>query len=164
MKLKCGKCNKPLTTDLRPVKVRWKYNPLMKSYYVSNPKAVFTYKTEVFETMEGEHQEDVIMIDRMKKGIFYLTKPLKYNWTPEDCGIEKYYRVHNEKQKIVVSELSLVKDVVPPFKQGYGCCNYSMGEPLKCNCGSLLGEMYLDCYETGQVMFDIKKVIRDYQL
>lgn len=162
MKLKCSKCNKLLTIDLRPVKVKWKYNHLTKHYYVSNPKGVFTYETEVFETFDGEYPESKEVIDRMKKGVFYLTKPFKYNWTPEDSGIEGYYSVHNEKQELVVSELSIVEDVIPPFKRGYGCCNYSMGEPLSCSCGSILGEMYLDCYETGQIMFDTKKVTRCY--
>ena len=44
---------------------------------------------------------------------------------------------------------------------GYGCCNWSLGRILTCDCKQILGEMYLDCYEEGYVKFFNKSVVRN---
>lgn len=172
MKLKCNKCNKQLTQDMYPVNYK---------YY--DTKKVWDKKTivETIDFGEGVTEDYKSIQKTFKKGLFIL-KPAtkKYNWTVTDMyghdskfeakkdssvckGDLSYHRSFGGVGKrLIVGKDSILEDIIPPFKDGYGCCNWSMGRELLCSCGNTLGEMYLDCYEDGVVEFDIKSVDRVY--
>jgi len=157
MKLCCNKCKKILTTDLRPVKVQWD-----KWGYIVNKYDVFHKKSSKWYDPEGDSHE-YYEAGNMKGGIFYETKKEHYNHTPEDSGIDGYYKVIKKDSKIVVSGTSVLEDIIPPFKDGWGCCNWSLGKSLECGCGNTLGEMYLDCYEDYSILFNKKSTERVYK-
>lgn len=98
----------------------------------------------------------------MKSGLFYETRnrPKENNKWHDDRPAQIIRKI---KSEFVVSEDSMCDGVIPPFKSGYGCCNYSMGEPLMCECGTHVGGMYLDCYEDKSVSLIKDKVVRVYQ-
>lgn len=157
MKLHCHKCKKILTKDLRPVKVCWKWNPFICQHYIINRK-------DVYETTEVWDEEYRIPGDSVvvRRGVFYNTPKSTYNYSYEDSSIKGYYRVIKTSERLVVGYRDILKDVVPLFKEGYGCCNWALGAPLKCECGVELGEMHLDCYEDGSVRFNPDKIERRY--
>ncbi len=141
MKLKCSKCSTLLTQDL---------------YYqrVSFDKHGYLTKGSLSKIHTSDHGISYSQQEkRMKKGLFYIRKASPaYNRDFEVHGILNYFQVVKASEKrIVVGERSFLEGVIPPFKSGYGCCNYNMGEELFCECGNLLGEMYLDCFEDGGV-------------
>jgi hypothetical protein len=152
MKIKCGKCKTLLTEDLYYAKVSY------DKYHFLTPSSM----KKVMTTDHGipYDQNDY----RMKKGLFYIRKGLpSFNRTYDYHGIEGYYKVVKAtKDTLVVGERSLLEGVVPPFQSGYGCCNYNMGEELLCKCGNTLGEMYLDCFESGVVYLKEESVDRCY--
>lgn len=164
MKINCGKCNKILTQDLYPISLKTdKHGRLTKEtldkVFEVIPEYVFDYENMV-ETNEVEYYKH----DHMRKGIFFVRKGTKHkNWTYEDSGIKGYYKVIKpEPKKIVVSGKSFLEGVIPVFKSGNECCDWSMGQELCCSCGNFLGEMYLDCYEDGCVDLINKNVRRNY--
>ena len=146
MKLLCGKCSQPLTIDLYKKKVHW-----VKYFYrflVKNHKDIF-----------DNH-------GRIKKGLFFYSKssPSMMNYVESYDNPDKYekYIIKKEPSLIVIGMPSLLDGIIPEFKTGYGCCHYSMGENLYCECGQHLGHMYLDCYEDGSVEFITKNVELKY--
>lgn len=142
MHLNCSKCKKRLTIEsLRPVKEK---NSYIKEY-----------------ACEEDKKDDFYNIT-MKKGVFYITEYNKQGWSSKDSGIKGLYQVIKEKGGIFVSQFSINKNIIPEFKTGYGCCNWNMGQILKCSCGNLLGEMYLDCFEDKSIKFYKKSVDRVY--
>jgi hypothetical protein len=135
--------------------------------------------TEEWQDTDGSIQTSEVRAYTFKKGVFYvIPRVRRYNWSSlqmHGCSSKKqikelygysnldYYRVlGGEPQMIVCSKLSVLDGVIPPFKRGHGCCNYSMGEELLCECGNNVGHMYLDCYEDNTVEFIEKKVTRNY--
>ncbi|AGN51504.1 hypothetical protein VPLG_00065 [Vibrio phage eugene 12A10] len=169
MKINCSKCNKQLTQDL--YQVPYKY--FNKEYGVS--KRVWD-RIEYTGT-DGYYDKEY----RFKRGIFIINpKERKYSWTYKDCngvdskreyieeygsdGGQHYHRVlGGNPQVIICSGESVLEGVIPKFKEGYGCCNYSMGHILTCSCGNTVGHMYLDCYESNTIHFIEKKIMRTYK-
>jgi hypothetical protein len=96
------------------------------------------------------------------KGTFESLRARKYSWSEKDSGIEGYYRVIHEPAVLVVPQESVLTGKIPEMPQGYGCCNWSMGEPLKCGCGREVARLYLDCYESKTVQFLTKQIVRVY--
>lgn len=145
MKLHCAKCNKQLTHDLYKVSV-------------SRLKGVVLNINDIWHKDTGC---DYPRSD-MKSGLFYETRnrPKDNNKWNDDRPAQILRKI---KSEFVVAEGSMCDGVIPPFKSGYGCCNYSMGEPLICECGTNIGGMYLDCYEDKSVSLIKDKVIRVYQ-
>jgi hypothetical protein len=136
--------------------------------------------TEQWQDSDGNIQTSDEKDYIFKKGVFYI-KPAerKYSWIYKDVngvdskkeyiedygddGQQHYHRIlGGEPQMIVCSQMSVLDGVIPPFKSGYGCCNYSMGRNLVCECGNHVGHMYLDCYEDNTVHFIENKVTRTY--
>ena len=146
MKLKCN-CGNVFTNDLRPVKK-----------YICET---------VFETFQDQGEDGSDLVEKRKKytfpsGGFMLQKKKKYAWTEEDSGIEGYYAIIHVPERIIVHKNDILDGVIPKFISGYGCCNWSFGYELKCKCGKVVANMYLDCYESGVIKFDPKKVVRSY--
>ena len=159
MKLQCNKCNKQLTTDLYPVKVKYKS---MLPYYnkILNLKDIFVKEREVYEDMNGKEYVEYNFTS-MKGGIFYMSKP-KPMWNNKWDEERPAQIVRATKNMLVVGESSILEGIVPPYYTGCGCCNHSMGEELTCECGNTLGKMYLDCHEDKTVYFYPKAVRRYY--
>lgn len=172
MKLHCHKCNKQLTQDMYMVPYK---DHLSKRVWNKE-----TY-TESWEDTDGILHEDKEVEYTFKRGVCYF-KPCerKYSWTYKDAnqidskkeyvksygdnGGQHYHNVlGGQPAKIVCSEESILEGVIPKFKTGHGCCNYSMGEYLVCGCGNRVGHMYLDCYEDKTVEFIEKNVVRTYK-
>ena len=152
MKLKCSKCNTLLTQDL---------------YYqkVSFDKQGYLTRGSLSKIHTPDHGISYSQSDfRMKKGVFYIRKASPaYNRDFEVHGIEGYFQVVKASEgRLVMGERSFLEGVIPLFKRGHGCCNYNMGEELFCECGNLLGEMYLDCFEAGSVVLRDGGVRRCY--
>ncbi len=135
MKINC-KCGKTITKDLRPFK-KMDFRPDI--HFPDSTEAYFP-----------EH-------------VFLLSKKKKYKWSEEESGIQGYYRIFHYPEVITVSELSILPNIIPPFKEGEGCCNWSMGADLKCSCGTMLGYMYLDCYEGQTIDFLTRNIVRSYK-
>lgn len=141
MKIKCSKCSALLTQDLYYAKVAYD-----KHHFLTQPS--------MKKVMTTDHGISYSQSDfRMKRGLFYIKKASPaYNRDFNVHGIPNYFQVVKASEgSIVVGEGSFLEGVIPPFKSGHGCCNYNMGEELFCECGNLLGEMYLDCFEDGRV-------------
>lgn len=145
MKIACNKCKKILTEDLYKVSVKWGAG-LFGGKVILNEKQVYDiYNYDGFT--EG----------KVKKGLFYEIPAYQAvnNKYAEDCPAQ----ILRATPKILsVGENSILDGVIPEFISGYGCCNYSMGEPLNCSCGHTVGNMFLDCYETGRVGFVQKNI------
>lgn len=155
--------------------------PVNYRYY--DTKRVWNKKT-IIETVDfgnGVTEDHKSTQNTFKKGMFILKPAIKkYNWTvrdmyghaskleaKKDVNVCKTDLSYNKScggvgKRLIVGELSILENIIPPFKGGYGCCNWSMGRELLCSCRNVLGEMYLDCYEDGVVEFDIKSVDRAY--
>ena len=162
MKLCCNKCKNILTKDM---------------YYVPRPKGPpFTNKTW-FRVWEGSMSEGYYI----KDGLFYI-KPYekKYSWTYKDSscvdskkeylesygddGHQHYHSVlGGSPETIICGEGNVLEGIIPPFKEGHGCCNWSNGASLLCKCGNKVGKMYLDCYEEGIVKFLTSNTDRVYK-
>ena len=98
-----------------------------------------------------------------KEGVFTIQKKRQFCIKFEsDEGFGQYQTTVTIPERICVAENSVLKGVIPPFKEGHGCCNWSFGEPLHCKCGNEIGQLYLDCYEVGKVSFIPKSVHRCY--
>lgn len=166
MKLKCRHCNKVLTDDLYPVN---KHEYLTSS----NKSSDKGYSKDVEILTPGGESCDPPYIVRdyiqpkFNKGIFViLPHEAYYNKIDykEDMGSRRNYtRMIHTPKRILVSGKSVIQGVVPPFKSGHGCCGYSMGEELTCECGKIIAQMHLDCYEDGTVDFIDSEVIRVYK-
>lgn len=171
MKLHCAKCNKQLTHDLYKVSVSRLKGVIL------NVSAIWNKDKPVYETTDVEEDlgdgRTVTILDEtdnivgweysnMKSGLFYETRnrPKENNKWHDDKPAQIICKI---KSEFVVAEDSMCDGVIPPFKSGYGCCNYSMGEPLMCECGNHVGSMYLDCYEDKSVSLIKDKVVRVYQ-
>lgn len=172
MKLLCSKCSKPLTMDMYMVPYK---DYLSKRVW---DKEVYVEK---WEDCDGEVYENEKVIYTFKRGVFFISpRERKYSWTYKDVdgvdskkeyvadygddGSQHYHRVLGGKPATIVCSSSSVLDgVIPKFKKGYGCCNYSTGHTLLCECGSELGGMYLDCYEDNTICFIDKSVVRCYK-
>jgi hypothetical protein len=138
MKLTCKNCKKPLTKDLYPVK---------------QGKSVYSIK----------RVDDDFFDHFFKEGVFTVQKKRQFCIKFEsDEGFGQYQTTVKIPERICVAENSVLKGVIPPFKEGHGCCNWSFGEPLHCKCGNEIGQLYLDCYEVGKVSFIPKSVHRCY--
>jgi len=112
------------------------------------------------KSLEKEQLEkNLEMVDYVfKMNVFSVQKPSKNSIHHKDKRKVNFKIPY----RICVSGYSVLKNIIPHFKEGYGCCNWSFGEPLKCTCGNTLGEMYLDCYETKEVKFNPKSIERYY--
>lgn len=141
MKITC-RCGKVLTETLRPLKKMG-----VRPYLYSDPEDNDVEETETF----------------YPRGTFELQRKRKYGWGFEDSGIKGYYKVIHEPEVLVVPQESVLEGVIPHMPQGYGCCNWSMGQELKCECGRVIAEMYLDCYEMQTVNFLSKQIVRSYK-
>lgn len=166
MKLCCSKCKKLLTSDLYPVKLRF-------------TKHGGIDKRDIRKAYNRSYDGYDYSRLSMKSGLFYVEKSKpKYNHTYKDAyGVEgksEAFEIYGEiphlhvvvkstPEYIVVGRPSILENIIPKYKTGVGCCDYSMGWWLVCECGSKLGEMYLDCYETNKVKFYSKKVDRVYK-
>lgn len=138
MRLLCKDCKKILTKDLYPVKDS---KSLEKDDYRENPDMIdYVFKTNVFS----------------------IQKPLKHSIHCKENPHDNYQVNWKTPHRIRVSQFSINQNVIPEFKEGFGCCNWSIGEVLTCECGNKLGHMFLDCYETKEVQFIPKSVIRSY--
>jgi hypothetical protein len=137
VKINC-KCGKPITTDLRPFKKLER-----RPHRYNGDQGSFEYY--------------------QPKGTFEIQKKEKYGWSHKDSGIEGYYVVVHVKDRILVPLESILENIVPTFIEGYGCCNYSMGHKLKCKCGVHIGDMYLDCYESGTIKLVPKNTHRCFK-
>jgi hypothetical protein len=135
MKIKCT-CGKTLTEDLRPMKKIGKR-------FVKN---AYRNYFELF----------------IPKGTFGIQKKSIYSWSEKDSGLSGLDVIQINKRLVVPAE-SILNGIVPPFKEGAGCCNYSAGCNLKCTCSKLIGEMHLDCYEENVVKFIPKNIVRSYK-
>lgn len=160
MKLKCKHCEKLLTTDLYPVKVIEN-----NSGYYTNLKDIYDKDEPVYEyDFEDEEKEELVgyTYGNMKKGIFYLIKAER-SWNNKWDEDRPAQIIKKTPTQIVVGQGSILNDIIPTFKSGHGCCNYSMGEVLYCECGNKLGGMYLDCYESKHINFIENNVVRFYK-
>ncbi|CAH7411248.1 hypothetical protein VCHA53O466_50256 [Vibrio chagasii] len=140
MNVSCSKCGEVLTSDLRPIKESKAFDEESAPSY-----------------SQSQHW--------MKKGVFFLTKSEKYNWTFEDSGIEGYYAVIKIPETLTVSHLSMVKGALPELDtgNGSGCCRVGHGAKLSCpKCSAALGTIHMDCMEDGSIRFNPKKVMRNY--
>lgn len=168
MKLQCHKCQKNLTVDLLPV----------KSY-----RKMFEYEWGVDHIdMEGDVYYDWIKSPNPRRVVF-VNKTKPYAWTWKDyLGVDTkqeaidfygekeanlafsmYNMIKSNPAHFIVHEDDMVEGVIPPFEEGGGCCNWSLGELLECECGTVLGEMNLDCYEDQTVHLYENSVRRVYE-
>ncbi len=161
MKLQCNKCNKVLTTEMYPVKVKY-LSMLPYRNKILNLSDIFAKEKEVVEDYDGEEYTEY-NFTYMKKGLFYMSKPTP-KWNNKYCEERPARIIKGTKPRIIVGELSILSDIIPPYYTGCGCCNHSMGEELTCSCGNPLGKMYLDCYEDKTVNFNTERVRRVYKL
>lgn len=149
MKLHCHKCKKQLTESL--VYIPLKVADFGGDIVWLNEKSIFNHWG--FE----DHYER-----KMKKGIFYISKK-KPAFMNKYADEEPAQILPKLNPMLVVGKKSILSGVIPKFKYGYGCCNYSLGEPLLCACGTKVGRMFLDCYEDEYIKFYPKKVDRNYK-
>lgn len=163
MKLKGDKCKTTLIKDLRPVKVKFD-----KEGYIFNKWQVWSRIPDKYHDPEIDGEIIPLVYGNMKEGIFYQSKKEVWNnkiepWGDEDdTQVGNYLRVITLSPKIVISGDSLLDGVIPPFQEGWGCCNWSSGR-LHCpTCNIEIGIMHLDCYEDYSVRFYVKKVERCY--
>lgn len=172
MKLRCSKCNKQLTQDM--------YMVPYKSHLSKRVWDKQSY-TERWEDGDGILHETEEIEYTFKRGVCYFKpRERKYSWTYRDAngvdnkkeyidvngddGGQHYHRVlGGHSAKIVCSDSSVLEGVIPEFKRGHGCCNYSMGHYLLCSCGNRVVHMYLDCYEDKTVEFIENNVVRSYK-
>lgn len=141
MKLFCNRCERRLTKNLYKAKVKWKHEPFFNLKIVANRGDVY----------DGE--------GKVKGGLFFIKNEVrKFN----NYNVEPMVIQSSRPTMLVVGENSVLDNIIPPFREGCGCCNHSMGGTLTCSCGNTLGKMYLDCYEDGSVRFYEKSVQRKY--
>lgn len=161
MKLHC-RCGKCLTEDLYPVNPKYdKQGRTTNNKMFEKTKEVKYYDTNE----EGDPVQEVYESHgRFKKGIFVKLRSHHYNWNFDHSGIKGYFAVIQKPERIAVSENSILSGIIPPFKAGYGCCNWSMGHELFCpDCQNVIGGLHLDCYEDGVVEFLERAVVRNYK-
>lgn len=149
MKLLCRGCEKPLTENLYYASTAWRMDSFMDMSLVK-PTKVYAYSN------------DGLPNDReVKRGLFFVTPT-----TPKQNHIfsddEPTIIIPKKHPRIVVSRHSILDGIIPKFIDGGGCCDWSMGHPLKCSCGIMLGGMRLDCYESNSVHFNPRNVTRSY--
>jgi len=106
--------------------------------------------------------KDLLPSSKLKSGSFSIQKKEKYSWKEEDSEIKDYYKIIHVPPRLIVPEKSILDNIIPEFKEGYGCCNYSNGKELICECTNKLGEMYLDCHEIKAIYFLPKNINRIY--
>lgn len=142
MKLHCSKCHKALTEDLYKVSVRW-IPGILGTPTVKDAGKIYT--------------EDY----KIKKGLFF-EEPSWQSYSNKYDDNEPAQILKHTQRLLIVGEGSVLDSVIPKFISGYGCCNWSAGMPLTCECGNHLGGMHLDCYEEGSVNFIDRNVTRGY--
>ncbi|CAL9964994.1 hypothetical protein VPHD479_0093 [Vibrio phage D479] len=162
MKLQCSKCSKPLTSDMYQAKVHW--FPGWFSDRILNPGAIYNKDQPIYDDQDGVSEGILERYEwgSFKRGVFYMSQGQKKE-NNKYCDDRPAQIVRKRASEIVVGQSSIFDGIIPPFKRGHGCCNYSMGEKLKCECGNHIGHMYLDCYEDGSVHFVEKNVTRVYK-
>lgn len=163
MKIQCKKCNKTLTKDLYLVKV--KRDGITGG--ITNLKDIWLKDDPEWDYLDWDDDSEEVQepssynYGSMKAGIFYKLVGIR-SYNNKYCDERPAQIIKSQKDKLVVGRTSIVEGVVPKFKSGYGCCDYSMGEPLICTCGNEVGEMYLDCYEDSSINFHVNKIRRVY--
>lgn len=160
MKLSCHKCKRLLTESL--VYVPLKFATFNGDRRLLNEKSIFDYFTYGSVENSDSYENDLYVERKMKKGIFFISRKrpaMMLRFKDDDMPGVIFNKIN---PMIVVGKKSILEGVIPPFKRGYGCCDYSMGEPLECSCGTHLGNMYLDCYEDENIEFIPEKVDRVY--
>lgn len=147
MILHCSKCKKQLTKDLYYVKKRnthW--------IYIDSNGDILKQKIDSYSYYQKYFFEGQFTIENFVRS--YNNK-----WSENHPA----QIVKSSPKKITVSENDILDHIIPIFKEGSGCCNWSSGCFLKCSCGHHLGEMYLDCYEPKIICFYDKNVKRQYK-
>ena len=144
MKISCRTCSKILTMDLYQAKIHWER--YLFNNVVSNVNSIYYNDGHV------------------KKGLFFKSKPLPtFSYSYENGnGDDVKLICKKDEPTFIVGKDSVVDDLIPEFKQGYGCCHYSGGYKLHCHCGNHIANLHLDCYEDGSVRFLQKEVNRLY--
>ena len=150
MRLSCGRRKKLLTEDLLKFSVKYKK--------LKNGTVISKNLNDALDISSDDYYPS----KKMKKGIFYTSRKQVLGWGLSMHGMKGYQRTFVSMPAIFVSEKSILSGIIPQMVSGGGCCNWSSGKPPICGCGNSLGEMYLDCYEFGEIRFNIKKVDRVY--
>lgn len=141
MRFHCHKCNKVLTQDLYPASA-WNKKIITEEYEIGIDTGETEFVDEiVYELPFGTYQTKHYLQKRKGHTRVSYLDPNFF-----DNNYATPYRLKNLRTALV-GETSFVEHVIPPYRTGCGCCNWSMGDDLYCQCDTLLGFMYLDCYE-----------------
>lgn len=90
----------------------------------------------------------------------YYWRDRRYQVKKGSCIIER--KDFWGDRVIRVNPNDTLKDWIPPFKQGWGCCDYH-GLELKCpKCNTTVATADLDCWMDRNVKFFEKNVTRVY--
>ena len=131
MKLHCNKCNTTLTTDLYKT---------TKNKFVTT-KELFEYKLE-----DGSIETDYTYTTRLPKDSFIHVGSLVWNNKGNSESYNKgYFKVIKEPSLYITNKDSVLH--IPTFKEGYGCCDYSMSDYHCPCCNEVIGEMNFDCWQ-----------------
>lgn len=137
MKIVCKKCNLSVTNkDLMPIQ--------MKRGYIQKDNT--------------DHPQTIV-----RPGSFFIERKTKTAWNFEQHEIEGYNITIHRPEALVISKFDVNEDIIPVFKEGYGCCDYGFGEKLHCTCGNLIGLMSFDCFEEHALRVLPKQVRRVYK-
>ena len=106
----------------------------------------------------------ITMMDMLRKDYFSNLNHYQRSHIHTKMGMVMMLNLYAKKDDptFIVGKDSVVDDLIPEFKQGYGCCHYSGGYNLHCYCGNHIANLHLDCYEDGSVRFLQKEVNRLY--
>ena len=131
MKLHCNKCNTTLTADL---------------YKTTKNKFVTTKEPFEYELEDGSIETDYTYTTRPPKDSFIHVGSLVWNNKGSSESYNKgYFKVIKEPSIYITNKDSVLH--VPVFKEGYGCCDYSMSDYYCPYCNEVIGEMNFDCWQ-----------------
>ena len=131
MKLHCNKCNTTLTTDL---------------YKTTKNKFVTTKEPYGYELEDGSVETYYTYTTHLPKDSFIYVESLVWNNKGSSESYNKgYFKVIKEPSLYITNKDSVLH--VPVFKEGYGCCDYSMSDYHCPCCNEVIGEMNFDCWQ-----------------
>ena len=131
MKLHCNKCNTTLTTDL---------------YKTTKNKFVTTKEPYGYELEDDSVETYYTYTTHLPKDSFIYVESLVWNNKGSSESYNKgYFRVIKEPSLYITNKDSVLH--VPVFKEGYGCCDYSMSNYHCPCCNEVIGEMNFDCWQ-----------------
>lgn len=151
MKITC-KCGEVLTKDLRPTKY-WKID-----------HDLHEAATEPYEYSDGTISE----VYEVSNGItYYEPRWRDYEVRPGTFIRDKKYDQHwHLKSKyidsLMISGHDYLNQKVLEYRRGCGCCAPSGDEVFCPSCETVIGTMYLDCYEEKHIALIVKKIQRKY--